>query len=239
MRRLNKQQINWFKNATSRQRDAFLAKGDPGAIELLDAEGLKKVYAPTIRGVIIGEPKASFDEACDYAEVRLLPLQIRALSGEQVDEHALGIDGFHSQFVQQARGELLKLEHIIHLGSELAHCEQIIPDRLLQNLQSIVGENRSALEEYLPLWLLDEEEEDTEQGQKHFLDVIARDQVFGFLAYATTPIPMVFNGQDVHGSWTYTTGWWFYDETIERIWSQARAWRKAYLCRTHQAALQG
>ncbi|WP_067517718.1 hypothetical protein [Endozoicomonas ascidiicola] len=236
MQRLSKKQINWFKSATAKERDSFLAHGEAGAIELLDANGMMKVYAPAIRGHIVGEPKPSREEATHYAEVRLHPLQVRAvLNDVRLDEKALGIEGFHSLFVQQARGDFLKLETIL---PELAHCEQTLPVTLLLELQSIIGENRKELEEYLPLWLLDEEEETPEQGQKNFLDVITRDQVFGFLVYATTPIPQVFNGQEVHGTWDYTTGWWFYDETIERIWAQARAWRKAYLERKRQVAFE-
>ncbi|WP_257293665.1 hypothetical protein [Endozoicomonas sp. YOMI1] len=237
--RLNKQQIDWFKDATARERDTFLAKGEAGAIELLDADGMMKVYAPAIRGHIIGEPKASFDEARHYAEVRLHPLQIRAnLNGEPVDEHALGITGFHGEFVQQAREENLRFKQIIHLGSELAHCNGLLPAHLLETLQSIVGENREQLQEHLPLFLLDEEEEDGHVGQLGFNDSVAKDQAYGFLVCAETPVPQVFNREQAIGDWDYTATWWFYDETIERIWAQARAWCQAYLVRRREVALQ-
>ena len=241
MIRLNKTQIDWFSHAEPKERDIFLAGGEAGAIELTGFDGEIKVWAPAIRGHIVGEPKTSIEEAKEYARHRLGPLQARAvLYGSQLDEHALGIDGWNGNAYQQAQNEQLKLGKIIHLGSALAQCEDSLTEELETTLTSIIGQNRVQLEHHLPLWMLDPEDEDPETGPRAFIEACARDQSYGFLVEAVTPVPQMFyqNFEEGIGDWSYTARYWFYDETIERIWEQARAWRVAYMDRKRQEAMQ-
>ncbi|AMO55968.1 hypothetical protein GZ77_07310 [Endozoicomonas montiporae] len=219
----------------------FLAAGEAGAIELMGFDGEIKVFAPTIRGQIIGEPKTCRKEAESHARHRLGPLQARALLyGTRLDEHALGIDGWNGKSHGQAKEEQLQLGQIIHLGSVLAQYEDRLDRELERTLTGITGQNRVQLEHHLPLWLLDPEEEDPETGSKAFLEACARDQSYGLLVEAITPVPQVFldDYKVSVGDWSYTARYWFYDETIERIWEQARAWRVAYMDRKRQEAMQ-
>ena len=220
MKKINKTQIDGFDCEKPKEKDIFLSGEEQKDIQIIGSDGEVKICSPAI-----GE-----HEAIKYARLKL------GLFGEIV----FGIYGCDGNIFNHKQKEHLKIGKNICLGTELAHCEKCLTAELETILTGIVGVNRVEIENHLPLWMLDTEEEGPETGVKGFIDFCSKKQYFGLLVEAITPVPLLFfsNSGFFAGDWNYTAHHWFYDESIDRIWEKAQAWRVAYINRCIKEAMK-
>lgn len=116
--KLTSNQSAWFENASEAERKAFMSKGPVEFATYCNIENGSMSYAPTVRGIRVGNRMEDSDKVLEVAEAFFQKLQTESLP--VLDERALGIDGECLKQAELCYDKDLRIENVLHLGSLLS-----------------------------------------------------------------------------------------------------------------------
>jgi hypothetical protein len=234
----------FLRTATKPQKLWFMTRGEPTCLSLtvMDADGLKSVFYPSLRGITVGQTVASPEEAvAAAAKVKADIIATETL--EAVDEVELGIDDEALDLADLFDDNLVRIDQICHVGtmfegSAAEPLERIIDDLMSYDKSSAFDDLpflRKLADSLKPKAKSDDEDADEEErpssGEilEDALMVLRDNGAVGFFVEASVPeISDVREGAySVHYGMRRTDI--HYASTYRRACLKALAWGKAEL----------
>lgn len=108
----------FLDGATRGQKDWYLAQGEPSCFigHVADPDGMRQVLYPCLRGIMVGRPAASVDEAVSEA-ARFREGLIAKGGLEPVDEIGLGIDDEARDLEDLFSDQIGTIQHVAHVAT--------------------------------------------------------------------------------------------------------------------------
>jgi hypothetical protein len=217
--RLTDKQVAWLKQATPEQVEAFIVQGDPDSVTLYNFTTHEETHAPTLRGLRLSGSYKTEQEA--YAEAVSFKKKLQAKDLPALDTSDGSVHHQNARVMGEAdqAGLGTCLEVVFHLGT-MWPCDvgsfDSFKDKFLDDLDMAVKDLGKSMGLKKSLLAYAKEVGDYEAFREFCFD----NGLHGFLAQARTPV----RHEQGHFSWGRTTSKWFYAETFEDLWAQARKW---------------
>jgi hypothetical protein len=228
--------VRFLKDATPGQKEWYMAQGEPSCFigHATDPDGMRRVMYPCLRGIMVGKPAASVEEA--VAEARRFRNELLAKEGlEPVDEVELGIDDEAHDLEDLFSEQIGTIQQIAHVAT-MANCDRgEVLTMIMRDVIDALGAGCSlSLIDDLPCLrpLVEHSRECAEDGDGRTRDDLVDDAIMmmrdagamGFLVLASHPDIGNVRGDSfsIHGH-TYETDI-FYGSTYAMACRKAVAW---------------
>lgn len=190
----------FLKTATKPQRLWYMVQGQPKCYvgNVMDDKGLREVLYPCLRGIMIGKPVGSVDDAvAEAARVKADIIATETL--EPVDEAALGIDEEALELGESIDEGLAQIEDICHVATQAGTVRSEVLEEMIEDVYRDIREGRETpvladlpfLSRFAKKQNVDTSEEDEDESDGGIVDdmlMAMRDAgAVGFLVRASVP----------------------------------------------------
>ncbi|WBA86503.1 hypothetical protein [Endozoicomonas sp. GU-1] len=224
--KLTSNQSAWFENASEAERKAFMSKGPVEFATYCNIENGSMSYAPTVRGIRVGNRMEDSDKVLEVAEAFFQKLQTESLP--VLDERALGIDGECLKQAELCYDKDLRIENVLHLGSLLstdAFEGRHFDGAMEAFIDTLIDPDLNLEPSMQPLRTdLDDEELDDYGAGNCIAEHLLHKNIQGFALQARRPV-FTWHSETSKGfSWGWTRSAWVYGESFEEAFVNAVAW---------------
>ena len=206
----NQAQKRFFQTASLPEKQAWLRKGEPEALEMARGSNFEhSFFVPLLRGARLDGEFKTYPEAVAAAQ-RYLD-ELKAMPDlPELDEEALGITTFNQDFARTMSEEKsYGIERVIHIAAQAEH----ICDDFAQFIDDELPEER----------VLDAIEDGAYPDHDEVFSLLYENGLMGWLVQAATPVSKRGAGGVIYSWGCYYTQW-FYAESYEAALWQVDAW---------------
>ena len=223
----NQAQKRFFQTASLPEKQAWLRKGEPEALEMVRGSNFEhSFFVPLLRGTRLDGEFKTYPEAVTEAQRYLDELKSMPDLPE-LDEEALGITTFNQDLARTMSEEKsYGIERVIHIAAQAEHiCDdfaQFIDDELPEDrVREMLAEKAGNMGFLVGL---DAIEDGAYPDHEEVFSLLYENGLMGWLVQAATPVCRRCEGGGVMYSWGYYHTQWFYAESYEAALWQVEAW---------------
>ena len=223
----NQAQKRFFQTASLPEKQAWLRKGEPEALEMVRGSNFEhSFFVPLLRGARLDGEFKTYPEA--VAEAQRYLDELKAMPDlPELDEEALGITTFNQDLSRTMSEEKsYGIERIIHIAAQAEHiCDdfaQFIDDELPEERVRQMLAEQAGRADFLGM--LDAIEDGAYPDHDEVFSLLYENGLMGWLVQAATPVSKRGAGGGVIYSWGCYYTQWFYAESYEAALWQVDAW---------------
>lgn len=223
----NQAQKRFFQTASLPEKQAWLRKGEPEALEMTRGSNFEhSFFVPLLRGARLDGEFKTYPEA--VAEAQRYLDELKSMPDlPELDEEALGITTFNQDFARTMSEEKsYGIERVIHIAAQAEHiCDdfaQFIDDELPEERVRQVLAEQAGRADFLGM--LDAIEDGAYPDHDEVFSLLYENGLMGWLVQAATPVSKRGAGGGVIYSWGCYYTQWFYAESYEAALWQVDAW---------------
>ncbi len=223
----NQAQKRFFQTASLPEKQAWLRKGEPEAVEMARGSNFEhSFFVPLLRGVQLDGEFKTYPEA--VAEAQRYLDELKAIPDlPELDEEALGITTFNQDFARTMSEEKsYGIERVIHIAAQAEHiCDdfaQFIDDELPEERVRQMLAEQAGRADFLGM--LDAIEDGAYPDHDEVFSLLYENGLMGWLVQAATPVCRGGAGGGVIYSWGCYYTQWFYAESYKAALGQVDAW---------------
>ena len=227
----NQAQKRFFQSASLPEKQAWLRKGEPEALEMARGSNFEhSFFVPLLRGLRLDGEFKTYPEA--VAEAQRYLDELKAMPDlPELDEEALGITTFNQDLSRTMSEEKsYGIERVIHIAAQAEHiCDdfaEFIDDELPEDrVREMLAEKAGNAGFLVGLHAIEDDAyPDHKPDYEEVFSLLYENGLMGWLVQAATPVCRGGAGGGVIYSWGCYYTQWFYSESYKAALGQVDAW---------------